>query len=181
MWYPAKQTVAPEAQPITPEQVKSHAVIDFDDYNDQIDLLIGAAVDHVERYCNIRLATQTVEVKCDSFNDFFYLPFGPVQSISSVKYLDVSGAEQTLDSSFYELRNDDLLASLMLQNGKAWPARQIRSRITVTAVIGYANVPPAIKHALLLLIASGFQNREAQEAISFSTADALLCNFRHGA
>ena len=181
MWYAAKQTIAPQAQPITVEQVKSHVYVDFSDDDAQIGLLIGAAVDHVERYCNIRLATQTVEVKCDGFDDFFYLPFGPVQSITSVKYIDVSGAEQTLDSSFYELRNDDLLASLMLQNGKVWPARQIKSRITVTAVIGYDAVPPAIKHALLLLIASGFQNREAQEAISFSTADALLCNFRHGA
>lgn len=181
MWYPAKQTVAPNNQAVTVEQVKSQTNIDFDDYDDQIGFLIAAAIDHAERYCNIRLSTQTIDAKCDQYGDFCFLPFGPVQSISAITYIDTDGAEQTIDAAIYELRADDLEASIVLQNGKIWPARQVGSRITVTAVVGYADPPAAIKQALLLIIATGFESRETQEALTFSTADALLSNFRHGA
>lgn len=181
MWYPAKTTTEPTTAPVTASEVKSRLYIDFDDDNGDIDILIAAATDYVERYCNIRLMAQTVEAKCDGFDDFSFLPFGPVQSVSAIKYIDIDGAEQTLDTAIYEVRNDDLEASIVLQYDKVWPARRVNSRITVTAVVGYAVLPPAIKQSVLLIIATGFKDREAQEALTFSTADALLSNFRHGA
>ena len=178
MWHPAKQTEAPTAEPVTVAEVKSQSYIDHDDHDAQIALLIAAARDHIERYCNITALTQTIEAKCDCFDDFAYLPFAPVQSISSITYIDTDGSEQTLSSSVYELRADDLEGSIVLQYGQSWPARRVNTRITVTAVVGYTTVPPAIKHAMLLLVALGFENREAQELGTFSTADALLSNFR---
>lgn len=181
MWYPAKTTAEPQSAPVTASEVKSRLYIDFDDDNGDIDILIAAATDYVERYCNIRLMTQTVDVKCDSFDDFSFLPFGPVQSVSAIKYIDTDGAEQTLDAAVYDVRNDDLEASIVLQYGKRWPARQMNSRITVTALVGYAILPPAVKQSILLIIATGFKDREAQESLTFSTADAILSNFRHGA
>ncbi len=182
MWYlPAKQTSPPASEPVSVAEVKSHTYIDHADDDGEIGMLISAACDHIERYCNIRLMTQTIDVKCDSFDDFAFLPFGPVQSISAVKYIDTAGAEQTVDASVYELRADGSEACIVTQYGKTWPARRIGTRITVTAIVGYEKLPAAIKHALLLYVAVGFSDREAREVVTFSTADALLANFRHGA
>lgn len=178
MWYPARTTTPPAGEPVTVAEVKSHTYIDHDDQDAEIEMLVAAARDHVERYCNVKIATQTVDVKCDSFDDFAYLPIGPVQSISAITYIDTDGAEQTLATSVYELRADDLDGEVVLQYGQAWPARRVGTRITVTAVVGYEATPPAIKNALLLLVALGFESREAQEMGAFSTADALLSNFR---
>ena len=182
MWYSPKPTTAglPD-EPVTVAEAKAHTFIDHTDDDDEITMLVAAARDHVERYCNLKLATQTVAAKCDDFGDLSYIPFGPVQSITSIKYIDADGLEQTLDASVYELVADELCASIVRQYNKTWPARRGGTRITVTAVVGFLDIPPAIRHALLLLVGSGFRDREAQEIMPMSTADALLSNFRRGA
>lgn len=181
MWYAAKQTAPPSAEPVSVAEVKAHVYVDHVDDDGEIAMLVAAARDHVERYCNLKIATQTVVAKCDGFDDLWYLPFGPIQTITSVKYVDTDGNEQTIDPSVYELRADDLDASIVTQFGKSWPTRRAGSRISVTAVVGFTDLPPAIKHALLLLVAVGFKDREAQGMGTISTADALLSNFRRGA
>ncbi len=112
----------------------------------------AAARSHVEAYCGTRLASQTVSIKCDGFSDFVRLSESPVQSVSSVSYVDASGATQTLSADVYELRSDGLEAAIVLKYGQAWPSIRQGSRITVTVVVGYAAVPPAIVHAMLLRI-----------------------------
>ena len=181
MWYSATQAVAPLAEPLSVADVKTHTYIDHIDDDSEIAMLVSATRDHVERYCNLKIATQTVDVACDSFSDFCFLPFGPVQSITSIKYIDGGGVEQTLNPSVYQLRADELDGSIVRKFGQSWPGHRPGERIVVRAVVGFAAVPPAIKHAMLLLVASGFMVREAQAQVAISTVDALLSNFRRGA
>ena len=178
MWHAVKTTVPPQSEPLALAEVKAHTYVDQPDDDTKIEMLISAVRDHVERYCNLKLVPQTVEAKCDSFSDLCWLPFGPAQSVTSIGYIDAAGEPQTVDPTVYEMCADDFDASITLLPGKSWPARLAGSRITVTAVVGYGTVPPAIKQALLLLAALGFRDREAQDVGGFSTADALLCNFR---
>ena len=194
MWYPASVTVAATDAPVSVDEVKLRLRIDAADDQSDVQLMIAGATGYVEKYCNTRLATQTVVMKCDSFRDFGYLPEAPLQSVSSVTYVDTAGAAQTLSTDVYEVRADGLDASIVLKPGQQWPATQLGSRITVTAVVGYAAVPDAVKNAILLLIGGYYADREPADlpagahavpgtlwVAGWSTVDSLLANYRCGA
>jgi uncharacterized phiE125 gp8 family phage protein len=179
MWYPPKVTVPP-TEPITTAEAKRQSIVLHDDDDALFGAYITAARDHVERYCGTPLATQTVEVKCDSFCDMERLPLAPTQSVTSISYVDTEGATQSLATSVYELRSDGLEAAIVKKYDQQWPVIQPRSRITLTAVVGYETLPPSVRHAMLLWIAEAYENRENVQAIGWSAFDALLCNHRRG-
>ena len=182
MWYPATVTVAASSEPVTLAQARTQCRVDAGDgyFDDDINRLIAAARAYVEKRTNSRLYTQTVAILCDSFADMARLPEGPVQSISSVTYIDTDGDEQTLSTSVYELRADGLEAAIVLKYNQVWPSIQLGSRITVTAVVGYASVPDDVLHSVLLLIADWFRNKEVRADAEWSVIDSLLVNHRRG-
>ena len=152
MWYPATVTVPAGSEPVSRDRAKVQLGITGTEHDDQVDGLIAAARTQVENYCGIKLVQQTVEAKCDSFCDFTRVAVAPIQSITSITYLDTAGEEQTLPTSVYELRKEGLAPAIVLKYGQVWPTIQLGSRITVTAVVGYATVPADIVLALLLQI-----------------------------
>lgn len=158
MWYPAVVTEQPATEPVTPDEVKQQCGIASSNasYDAMIARLIKTERGFVERHCGIKLVTQTVAAKCDRFLDFSTLPIAPVQSIASIGYADSEGAPQTLSASVYELRADDLVGRIVLKPGQSWPAIQLGSRITVSAVVGYTTVPPEIVSAILMRIGKQF-------------------------
>lgn len=181
MWYPALVTVAATAEPVSLVEAKRHVhAEDFTDDDDELGLLIAAARNHVEKYCNTRFSSQTIAVKCDCFGDMVRLSEAPVQSVTSVSYTDTAGSTQILADTIYELRSDGLESSIALKFGQSWPAIQPKSRITLTAVVGHSVVPPAVKHAILLFLAGGYEMRENAAAAAWTTFDCLLSNFRRG-
>lgn len=180
MWYPLKVTAPATAEPVTLDEVKRRLRVTWDDEDIDVGLMIASARDHAEKYCGILFAPQTVEIKCDCWSDLARLPIAPVASVTSIKYVDTAGAEQTVAADIYEPRLDGLEAGVVLAYGKQWPVIQTASRITVTAVAGYDEAPPAVKHAILLYIADAFEQRENAKLEDWSAFDALLCNYRRG-
>lgn len=181
MWYPAKISTSAAAEPVTLAEAKRHVNADeFIDDDGELGLLVAAARDYVEKYTGTRLATQTVAAKCDCFADFSRFPEAPAQSVTSIEYIDTSGATQSLADTVYELRSEGLETSIVLKYGQSWPAIRPKSRIAVTAVVGYNEVPPAVKHALLLWLSAGYETRENAKADGWTTFDCLLANFRRG-
>lgn len=177
MWYPPKVTTPP-TEPVLVSEAKRQCNVLHDDDDGLFAALISAARDHVERYCGTPLATQTVEVKCDAFCDLRRLSVAPAQSVTSISYVDTAGDEQTLPEPSFEERFDGLEAAVVPAYGQHWPATQPGSRITLTAVVGYEAIPPAIKHAMLLWIAEAYLNRENAETPEWMVFDALLTNYR---
>lgn len=97
------------------------------------------------------IGRQTLRLTLPAFGcEPIWLSCGPVLAVGSVKYLDASGVEQTLDPADYRLAGNWLVPS----HGKAWPSAAYDQpdavRITYTA--GYDDVPVAIKRALILLV-----------------------------
>jgi uncharacterized phiE125 gp8 family phage protein len=154
MWYPATVTVAPASEPVTAAQVKQQCGIATADtsYDDMITRMILAERGFVERYCDIKIVTQTVSMKCDSFSEFKRLPVSPIQSVTSISYVDVDGVTQALDAAVYEARLEGLAPSIVLKYNQVWPTTQVGSRITIIAVAGYATVPSELVSAMLLRI-----------------------------
>lgn len=181
MWYPATITSAASSEPVSAAEVKAQAEVDFADDDTLITLLIAGARAFTEKYCGTRFATQTISVKCDCFRDFAKFAEAPVQSITSITYVDANGETQTLPTSVYELRNDGLEVSIALKFGQVWPVTQTGSRVTVVAIVGYAAVPDDVKRAMLLYIAGGYANRENAKDSDWTAFDSLLCNYRRNA
>lgn len=124
------------------------------------------------------------------------LPLFPVISIAGVTYRDPSGAQQTIDPTNYSLQTDDLGSYVRFISTYASPSLFIEPpRASVTYKAGYANVgsdpdftstvPDALRHAILMLVAHWYDNREAvvvgqrAQAIVLPLAvDALIAPFR---
>lgn len=176
MWYPATVTVAPSSEPVTLAEAKAHVGVEDTSRDTELNIYITAARSYVESYCSIMLASRTVTVKCDGFDDFATFPIVPVSSVSGVTYVDQAGDTQTLATSVYEVRSDGITASLVLKANQSWPDMQQGSRITVTASVG-GNTPEAVKHALLLLIGQSMDNREPVKS-GETNVDWLLVNHR---
>ena len=105
--------------------------------------------------------TSTWTYTLDAFESEIELPMRPIQSISSVSYVDTDGNTQTLAASGYQF---DATGRLKPSYGNTWPNTQEGyGAVTVTYIAGAThagNVPNDIKHAMKLIIGSFEQNRE---------------------
>lgn len=180
MWYPSRIVEPPSAEPISVEEVKRHCVIESTDDDDLLPDLIKAARSHVEAYCNARFAEQTIECECDSFADFARLPEGPLKSVTSIRYVDPAGAEQTLSEGVYVERKDGLEPSIGLKSGQSWPTIRPGSRITLTAVYG-GELPASVRVAMLMFIDDVYHQRGNSSREEWTAFDSMLCNHRRGA
>lgn len=120
----------------------------------------AAAVGFAEHYTSRSIGQQTRELPLQHFPACaIALPMGPVASITSVKYIDVVGVEQTVSSGAYELDVGD--GHLYPAYGTAWPAvRAQRVGARVAYVCGATLDPPTLQ-AILLLVGHADKNREA--------------------
>jgi uncharacterized phiE125 gp8 family phage protein len=161
MWLPVTVTVAPASEPITLAQAKEQVrVIDDTSQDDLLNAYVVAARTHVEAVTGTKLVSQTVAMRAECWGDLERLPIGPVQSISSITYVDTAGDTQTLATSVYEARLEGLNPGIVLKYAQVWPSIRSGSLITVTAVAGYTTVPANIVHAVKLLVGDWFAARE---------------------
>lgn len=110
--------------------------------------------------------SQIWEYRIDgAFPDIIELPNPPLQSVSSIQYLDTSGTLQTLAPTEYEVDIHGVKGSVQEAYGKTWPSvREQVNSIIITFACGYSDetaVPEPIKIAMYLLIAHWYENRQA--------------------
>ena len=162
-----KVTGAPGLEPVTLAEMKLHlrATEDTTD-NDLITSLIIAARQWCEGYQNRAYISQTITLKSDRFPKVFYIPRPLLISVTSIKYIDTAGVEQTLSTDVYDTDIYSQPGRIGLKYGQSWPA--IRGDINSVEIIykaGYgeatADVPDGIKAAIKLLAAHLYVNRIA--------------------
>lgn len=100
----------------------------------------------------------------------FRLPWPPLQSVTSITWTDTAGNVSTVPSSTYIVDTFSEPGRVALAFGQTWPSQSVQGNaiqpvggVTVTFVAGYtsaANVPQSAKQAMLLLLASWYENRE---------------------
>lgn len=168
---------APAIEPVTTAEARKQCnVSDGVDFHDQKLLaLTTAARQYVERYTNRQLITATWTLVLDRFPmpdwgtglfNPIYIPLAPLQSISSITYLDTTGATQTWDSSKYRVSADREPARIVPAYGQIYPTtRTTTDTVSIRFIAGYGSlatdVPQALRHAILLLVGHWFENREA--------------------
>lgn len=162
----SKVTVGPLVEPVDIDSIaKLDLKVDSTEEDDLIEILIQAARELVEEKTHSSLITQTRVMKLEYFprGTEMTLPFGPVQSVTSIKYYDLNEDEQTLNSSEYWVDNHSGIARVIVKD--TWPATYDRpNAVEVTYVCGYgssgSSVPAALRKAILLLVGHFYENRQ---------------------
>ena len=136
---PIKQITAPAAAPVSLEEAKAHLRVDHTADDVLILAMIDAATADAEHRIGRALVQQTWEQVEDCFGDDIDLPNPPLVSVSSLKYLDTDGVEQTMSASDYSVNSDREPAEIIPAYGTSWPStRSVPSAVRARYVAGYA-------------------------------------------
>lgn len=195
-------SVAPAAEPVSLTAMKLHLRELADDQDPLISSLIQAAREKVEIETRRALVTQTQILRLDGFPRSgdadrplaISVPNPPLQSVTSIQYVDQNGDPQTLDPADYLVDTSSEPARITPVYNGSWPiARAQMNAVTVTYVCGYTpgegsptdyaeNVPEGLKAAIKLLVASWYENREAVGPLALKPVpmayDSLIWNHR---
>jgi uncharacterized phiE125 gp8 family phage protein len=163
---PARLIDAPDVEPVMLAEAKAHLYVTHSDDDALIGAYIAAAREDAEHRLQRALVTQTWELALDAFPAAIVLPMAPLASITSIKYTDTAGVEQTLDPAAYAVDTAAEPGAVVPAYGLAWPAtRAERNAVRVRYVAGYGAdgtfVPAAIRQWILLRVGSLFENRES--------------------
>lgn len=157
----------PATEPITTAEAKTHLRVDFSDEDTYIDTLIASARKYCEAYCNRVFITQTWIQLEDEFNDVIELKVNPVISLTSLKYYDTNESQQTLtdNTANFQKRFNRDVAKIYEGTTNDFPNISTKwvEPIEITYVCGYgaaSAVPDDIKHAIKLMVAHLYENRD---------------------
>lgn len=175
---PVQLVTGPVEEPITLAEAKNHLRIDYSDDDALIQSQIIAVREYAETATNRAFVAQTWKYVLDAFPSVpsqalswqaafgqFNLPFPPLQSVTSIVWLDTAGNPTTVSSSDYVVDAASEPARVALAYGKSWPSNPLQTiaGVQVTYAAGYASaakVPESIKQMVKLLLGSYYQNRE---------------------
>jgi Phage gp6-like head-tail connector protein len=193
----------PTIEPVTIDEAKLHLRVDTSDDDALILGQIKAARRHLEWTYNRAMLTQSLVLTLDSFDsrkwtsEAFYgvspatwsLGLGvtwsmielrpPVQSITSVKYTDPSGVQQTLASSGYAFDpgSEQSTGRIFPALNKIWPAVGLTpAAVSIEFVAGFTSadlVPEDWKAATKLMLGALYENRE-EEVVDIRVASINL-------
>ena len=176
-------TTPPTVEPITLTEAKLNLRVDCDADDDLITALIVAARQWCEDYENRAYITQTITMALDWLPRRIILPKPKLQLVTSVKYIDDAGDQQTLSSDEYDV---DIIREpgqiVRSFNGTYPSVRNQVNAVEIIFVAGYgaaaSDVPQKTKQAIYLLVTHWYENRIAVSEIDMKVvplgAKALL-------
>lgn len=185
--------MAPAVEPVFLQDIKMQTSLDALDV-DRDDLLrglISAAVDLLDGDGELGRAmiTQTWAQWVPQSPGVVRLAMGPFQSLTAIDYFDADGAIQSASTADFETRKAGDFVTVQPKSGAAWPRAATRlDAIRLTYVAGFgdapSDVPQSIRHAIAMIVAHLFENREATTELSLSEvpmgAQVLLSRHRVG-
>ena len=159
---------APAIEPITLTEVKEHLRIDSSNTSedDFINTLIAAATVYYQSRSWRHLITATYKQYLEDFPAVgMELRKPPLQSVTSIKYEDINGVEQTLSSSVYQVDSKSEVGRIVLADGESFPdTDEVINAVTIEYKAGYgdaaSDVPALVKSVLKLIVAHLFENRD---------------------
>ncbi len=162
---------APTAEPVSLDEAKNHLRLTSNAEDLLLTAFIKAARQHVDGrdgWLNRALITQTWDLVLDCFpasSDCpILVPLPPLQSITSITYLDSNGASQTWAAIDYTVDAKSEPGRILPAYGKSYPStRAVMNAVTVRFVAGYGGtvaVPDPLKLAIGALVAHFYEHRE---------------------
>lgn len=156
----------PLTAPVTLSEVKQRLRIDDADDDADLTFLIDAATRQVEGLTWRHIVQRTIDWTLDAFSPVLTVPVHPVQSITSIKYLDGDGVEQTLDAAKYRLAKGGDRGPARITPGydQVWPqTRRVTEAVTIRMVTGgvATEISDEMKLGLMALIGHWHQLRQS--------------------
>ena len=167
---PTKVITAPTYEPISAADVAEYIRVD-DLAQDELLLegMITAARQYLEQYLSRPIATQTLEEALTGWANPIVLD-SSLQSVTSIKYLDLNGVEQTLASNQYLVDTYSEPAQITPAYNVEYPELYaVPNNVKIRYVAGYTSggspdlnpMPKPLRFAMMLIIGDLYANREA--------------------
>jgi uncharacterized phiE125 gp8 family phage protein len=163
-------TSGPAVEPVSVADAKIHLRVDGTAEDALIASLIITSRLHVEAALNLALITQSWSYFLDRWPQAceVALPLRPVQSIIAVRIWSAEDTSETVATSTYVLDGAAAPARLVWAASACPPVPTRRvNGIEIALQAGFGDgadaVPAPIRHALLLLVAHWYENREPVE------------------
>lgn len=168
--YSLQVETAASDYPITVAELKTELLISTDSLDTWLGQLIGEASEHLEAATGRALLDATyIEYFDDwplSVSQAVTLHRAPVDSVTSIKYLDTSGNEQTLADTNYDVDVYAAPCRIALAEGGTLPALQADTinRVYIEYVAGYgtqSDVPEVCKEFVRTYCRPRYEARSA--------------------
>jgi uncharacterized phiE125 gp8 family phage protein len=158
----------PEEEILDYGTVTDHLRVDSTADAAYIDGLVTAVRQRIERTeLSSALITQTWELVLDCVpGPEIRLPRPPLQSVTSITFIDQANAETVVNSSNYLVDADSWPGRIVLKSTGSWPSVTLRDigGVVIRYIAGYGDtatdVPAPIRQAALLMIGDLYENRE---------------------
>lgn len=175
----------PTTECVTLDEARLHLRVDGNDDDALITRLIKVARETCERLSGLSFMQQTLALYLDGFpiagtpgqgtperiwaglhgsGGVIELHRPPIQSVTSIQYVDADGTTQTLSASSYRTDLVSMPGRITPAYGMEWPeTRDVTNAVIVTYVAGAASaglVPAAAGAAMLLMIGHLYENRQ---------------------
>mgnify|MGYP003647048015 CR=1 FL=1 len=168
---------APTVEPLTLAEAKTHLVIDTDVTADDtyIAALIQVAREYAENYTRRAFVQRTLELTLPYFDGYqseIFLPQPPLQSVTSIKYLDADGVLTTIAAADYQVDTYSQPGRVKPAYLDSWPVvtRGDFNAVQIRYIAGYdslgsppdyaGNIPKALKQWMLLRVGGLYRDRE---------------------
>lgn len=132
---------------VTLSEVKSWLKVDSNTLDTEIYTLMDIVLDEFMRLTNMSLVAQTVTAVYSGYGSEISLPYGPINTISSVKTL-YKGTKTTLTTDDYYLQGDILFMNKVVNEG-----------LEVVYTAGN-DIPDGLRGAYLQAVLTSFNDRE---------------------
>lgn len=186
-----KIVTRPTALPVTLEEIKDQARVDFADDDDALEAILRGAIAYAERFTGRALIEQTWDYFADGFPESgkpIRLPKPPLISIGGVFY-GGSGNEQEIAAAGYLVDDDpDDYARILMAGSAAWPTLStgLLNGVRVRFTAGYVDdaspaqnvVPPEIRNGIILRVKADYDDDPQSAERNRSTADLLFRLYR---
>ena len=174
-----KRITAPTETPVDLATAKAHVRVIGTAQDSLITLYLEAATANLDGKDGILgrgIVTQTWDYSLDSFpSEAIEIPLPPLQSVTSIKYFDTTGVEQTLSSARYFVDTASEPGWVVV-DADGWPSTyDSANSVTIRFVCGYGAataVPSSLKAAILLAVGDLLENRQTGTDKQIYTNDA---------
>jgi len=142
---------------VTLALAKEHCRIDDTASDTILQQYLDAATGIVEARTGLALSARSVVQEYTEFGDYIDPPLKPVNTVTTIEYLDTVGASQTFTT--FRVVDDKIYPNY----GLNWPSLGNPAGITLTYTTT-ANDIDELNSAILLLVGHYYENREAVAA-----------------
>jgi len=155
------------AAPVSVEDIGVHLRVDTSDEAEAAYLaaLIDAATEFVETRISKQIRRAELTYTLDGFPPCraIDLPWPPLVSVESVRYIDADDAEQPLDPSAYSVDVSSLPGRIVRGAVSSWPSTsRVPNAVSIAFTAGYPDdaVPPTLAHLIRLIVGHWHEHRE---------------------